>query len=115
MLNTFYKDNLKDDKNIQEIFTGFPECTYKNAVGELYNKILYILYDDKNIEGDFSSVYKVLVDTDRCESIKNPDNSHESRINIFFGTKKDTYRYEPKEKDFEGWKNYLQKCHIFII
>ncbi len=107
MLNTFYKDNLKDDKNIPEIFIGFPECTYKNAVAELYNKILDILYDNMNIKGDFSSVYKVLVDTDRYRYIKNPDTSHESRINIFFGTKTDTYRYEPEEKDFEGWKKLL--------
>lgn len=106
MLNTFNKKELKE--NISVILGGLSRYTYKTAIAELYNQILDILYTEDTEKGAFSSPYKVLIDTKRCSQILDADSSNESRINVLFeNCKEKNYRYEPENKDFNGWKQEL--------
>ena len=111
MLNTFYKKELEE--NISDILGGLSKYTYKTAVAELYNQILDILYIKKRNENEnyFLSPYKVLVNTKRCSSVLDADDSHESRINVLFGVqdRSQDYRYEPEDKTFVGRKQELIK------
>lgn len=110
MLNTFYKKDL--EKNIAEISGCLSRYTYKTAVAELYNQILDILYTDMTDgdgKEDFSSPYRVLVNFKRCSNVRDADITNESRINIIFSPEKEVtgYRYDPGNKDFDGWKKEL--------
>ena len=106
MLNTFNKKELEE--NISVILGGLSRYTYKTAIAELYNQILDILYTEDTEKGAFSSPYKVLIDTKRCSQILDADSSNESRINVLFeNCKEKNYRYEPENKDFNGWKQEL--------
>lgn len=85
MLNTLHYDKLKE--NISDISAGLSESTYKSAIAELYNRVLDILYNETDKNGEFSSPYKVLVNKKRCKDIIDADDTKESRINVLFENK----------------------------
>lgn len=80
-LNSFCKKELMEDKVIKP---WIEQIDYKKSIAYLYDDILDVLYRDKFYDGAYKDVYSLLLNKQKDNANKDPDDTNESRINILF-------------------------------